>query len=71
MKWGVYAQDFCGVLSEEVVRRNFVLVYELLDEICDCGYAQQSSTESLKAAIHSEAVVLDVQPVKQPVNPKP
>ncbi|KAL8427946.1 hypothetical protein Efla_003460 [Eimeria flavescens] len=57
-------KDFCGVLSEEVVRRNFMLVYEVLDEICDCGYPQQSSTESLKAAIHSEAVVLDPQPLK-------
>ncbi|KAL8448188.1 hypothetical protein Emed_003935 [Eimeria media] len=56
--------DFCGVLSEEVVRRNFMLVYELLDEICDCGYPQQSSTESLKAAIHSEPVIVDIQPTK-------
>ncbi|KAL8271027.1 hypothetical protein Esti_005012 [Eimeria stiedai] len=55
-------KDFCGVLSEEVVRRNFMLVYELLDEICDCGYPQQSSTESLKAAIHSEPILVDTQP---------
>lgn len=26
-------QDYCGVLSEESIRKNFVLIYELLDEI--------------------------------------
>ncbi|XP_026192655.1 AP-4 complex subunit mu-like, partial [Cyclospora cayetanensis] len=59
-------KDFCGVLSEEVVRRNFVLIYELLDEVCDCGYPQQSATESLKSAIHSEAVLIEPQPPKTP-----
>ncbi len=26
-------KDYCGVLSEESIRTNFVLLYELLDEI--------------------------------------
>ncbi len=26
-------KDYCGVLSEESIRTNFVLIYELLDEI--------------------------------------
>ena len=30
-------KDYCGVLSEESMRVNFVLVYELLDEIIDFG----------------------------------
>ena len=38
-------RDYCGVLSEESIRKNFILVYELLDEIivrtchraCFCG----------------------------------
>ena len=25
-------QDYCGVLTEEAIRKNFVLIYELLDE---------------------------------------
>ena len=25
-------QDYCGVLSEDSLRKNFILVYELLDE---------------------------------------
>jgi len=26
-------RDYCGVLSEESIRKNFILIYELLDEI--------------------------------------
>ena len=35
-------KDYCGVLSEEAIRKNFILVYELLDEILDYGYPQVS-----------------------------
>lgn len=31
-------KDFCGILSEESIRKNFVLIYELLDETIDFGY---------------------------------
>ena len=31
-------KDFCGVLSEEAIRKNFVLIYEILDEILDFGH---------------------------------
>jgi AP-4 complex subunit mu-1 len=37
-------KDYCGVVSEESIRRNFILIYELLEEILDFGYAQSSST---------------------------
>jgi AP-4 complex subunit mu-1 len=30
-------KDYCGVLSEESIRLNFVLIYELLDEVLDFG----------------------------------
>lgn len=30
---GGIIRDYCGVLSEEAVRKNCVLVYELLDEV--------------------------------------
>lgn len=26
-------KDYCGVLSEESIRKNFILIYELLDEM--------------------------------------
>jgi AP-4 complex subunit mu-1 len=32
-------KDFCGVISEEGIRKNFVLVYEVIDEMIDYGYA--------------------------------
>ena len=30
--------DFCGGTDEELLRTNFVLIYELMDEIVDFGY---------------------------------
>eukprot|EP00243_Klebsormidium_subtile_P003398 TRINITY_DN16787_c0_g1_i1.p1 TRINITY_DN16787_c0_g1~~TRINITY_DN16787_c0_g1_i1.p1 ORF type:complete len:445 (-),score=122.88 TRINITY_DN16787_c0_g1_i1:208-1542(-) len=54
-------KDYCGILSEDSMRKNFVLVYELLDEIIDMGYAQSTSTESLKAYVFNEPIQLDVQ----------
>lgn len=56
-------KDYCGVLSEEGIRKNFILIYELLDEVIDYGYPQCSSTEQLKVHVHNEPVMLDV--VKQ------
>jgi AP-4 complex subunit mu-1 len=26
-------KDYCGILTEEAIRKNFVLIYEILDEI--------------------------------------
>jgi len=31
-------RDYCGVLSEESIRKNFVLIYEIIDEIIDYGH---------------------------------
>jgi AP-4 complex subunit mu-1 len=33
----MFSQDYCGVLSEDALRKNFILVYELLDEMIDYG----------------------------------
>eukprot|EP00929_Paragymnodinium_shiwhaense_P111855 TRINITY_DN80146_c0_g1_i1.p2 TRINITY_DN80146_c0_g1~~TRINITY_DN80146_c0_g1_i1.p2 ORF type:complete len:443 (+),score=86.20 TRINITY_DN80146_c0_g1_i1:149-1477(+) len=52
-------KDFCGVLNEESIRKNFVLVYELLDEMVDFGHPQTTNTEHLKSCIHNEAVVIE------------
>jgi AP-4 complex subunit mu-1 len=30
-------KDYCGILTEESIRVNFVLIYELLDEALDFG----------------------------------
>ncbi|KAL2892904.1 AP-4 complex subunit mu [Bienertia sinuspersici] len=52
-------KDYLGILSEESLRRNFVLVYELLDEVIDFGYVQTTSTEVLKSYIFNEPIVVD------------
>eukprot|EP00747_Dinoflagellata_sp_TGD_P071407 gnl/TRDRNA2_/TRDRNA2_157018_c0_seq1.p1 gnl/TRDRNA2_/TRDRNA2_157018_c0~~gnl/TRDRNA2_/TRDRNA2_157018_c0_seq1.p1 ORF type:complete len:442 (+),score=90.81 gnl/TRDRNA2_/TRDRNA2_157018_c0_seq1:80-1405(+) len=52
-------KDFCGVLNEESIRKNFVLIYELLDEMVDFGHPQTTNTEHLKSCIHNEAVVVE------------
>jgi len=37
-------KDFCGVLTEDAIRKNFILIYELLDEIVDFGHPQIMTT---------------------------
>lgn len=41
-------RDYCGVLNEESIRKNFVLIYELIDEIIDYGHPQLMTTELIK-----------------------
>eukprot|EP00511_Aplanochytrium_stocchinoi_P006807 CAMPEP_0204823402 /NCGR_PEP_ID=MMETSP1346-20131115/1442_1 /ASSEMBLY_ACC=CAM_ASM_000771 /TAXON_ID=215587 /ORGANISM="Aplanochytrium stocchinoi, Strain GSBS06" /LENGTH=365 /DNA_ID=CAMNT_0051950013 /DNA_START=384 /DNA_END=1478 /DNA_ORIENTATION=+ len=53
-------KDYCGVLSEEAIRKNFILIYELLDEVLDDGYPQLTSTESLKPFVHNDPVIVDM-----------
>ena len=55
-------KDYCGVLSEEAVRKNFILLYELLDEMMDFGYPQITSTEMLKESTQNEPIA--VTPIK-------
>jgi AP-1 complex subunit mu len=47
--------DYFKVLEEESIRDNFVLVYELLDEILDHGYPQITETKILKEYIKTES----------------
>lgn len=51
-------KDYCGVLTEESIRKNFILIYELLDEMMDFGYPQTTSTELLKSCVHNEAIAV-------------
>ncbi|KAK8625793.1 hypothetical protein V6N13_056951 [Hibiscus sabdariffa] len=57
-----------GVLSEDSFRKNFVLVYELLDEVIDFGYVQTTSTEVLKSYVFNEPIVVDAARL-QPLGP--
>ncbi|KAK1939631.1 putative clathrin coat assembly protein [Babesia divergens] len=60
-------KDFCGVLSEESLKRNFVLAYELLDEMLDFGYVQCTNASQLKQKVYNVAVVPKV--LARPSNP--
>lgn len=52
-------KDYLGVLNEDSLRKNFVLVYELLDEVIDFGYPQTMSTATLKAYIFNEPYAVE------------
>ena len=72
-------KDYCGVLTEESIRRNFILLYELLDEVLDFGYIQATSTETLKAFVLNEPSIKHptavqrrlIKGIKQHVNLNP
>lgn len=49
-------QSYFGKITEENVKNNFVLIYELLDEILDFGYPQNSDTGILKTYITQQGV---------------
>ncbi|MCQ2821620.1 MAG: AP-4 complex subunit mu [archaeon] len=51
-------KDHCGILSEESIRKNFVLIYEIIGEMFDFGYPQLSSTEQIKPFVFNEPVVM-------------
>jgi len=47
--------DFCGALEEENLRTNFVLIYELIDEMLDFGYPQTTDSEQMKHFVTATA----------------
>ena len=48
--------SYFGKFNDDAVKNNFVLIYELLDEILDFGYPQNSETDTLKLYITTEGV---------------
>ncbi|QDZ19033.1 mu subunit of clathrin adaptor [Chloropicon primus] len=57
-------KDYCGVLNEESIRQNFVLLYELLDEIVDYGVPQNTATDVLKRYILNRPILPEQLPMK-------
>ncbi|KAI9574213.1 Mu homology domain-containing protein [Boletus coccyginus] len=51
------AKSYFGKVDEESVKNNFVLIYELIDEINDFGYPQNSEIDTLKSYITTESVM--------------
>lgn len=53
-------------LEEESIRDNFVIVYELLDEVMDFGFPQTTDTRILQEYITQESHRLEVAPKPPP-----
>ncbi|KAK3597402.1 hypothetical protein CHS0354_040132 [Potamilus streckersoni] len=53
-------KDFCGMVNEDSIKANLLLIYELLDELLCFGYVQLASTEKLRPYIQSEPVLVNV-----------
>ncbi|KAJ3415311.1 hypothetical protein HDV05_005181 [Chytridiales sp. JEL 0842] len=52
-------RSYFGKFDEEAVKNNFTLIYELMDEICDFGFPQNTEPETLKLYITTEGVKSD------------
>lgn len=52
--------NYFGSLTQEKIRDNFVLIYELFDEILDYGYLQNTDSASLKQYIIQKLNIFSV-----------
>ncbi|KAI9361192.1 Mu homology domain-containing protein [Zopfochytrium polystomum] len=52
-------RSYFGKFDEEAVKNNFTLIYELMDEVCDFGFPQNTEAETLKLYITTESVKSD------------
>ena len=53
-------QSYFTKISEENIKNNFVLIYELLDEILDFGYPQNTEVGALKTFITQQGTVFTI-----------
>ncbi|XP_072036648.1 AP-2 complex subunit mu isoform X4 [Amphiura filiformis] len=56
MKVSDVMSSYFGKITEDNVKNNFVLIYELLDEILDYGYPQNTDTGILKTFITQQGI---------------
>lgn len=60
--------DYFRALEEESIRDNFVLIYELFDEIMDHGYPQTTETKILQEFIKTESYKLNQPSIQNQSN---
>ncbi|XP_065069275.1 AP-1 complex subunit mu-1-like [Rhopilema esculentum] len=58
--------DYFRELEEESIRDNFVLIYELMDELMDFGYPQSTETKILQEYITQQGQKLEAAPKPPP-----
>ena len=54
-------RDYCGVINEESIRKNFVLIYEIIDEVIDYGHPQLVATEHVRNYTVSDPVMIEAK----------
>ncbi|KAK5254907.1 clathrin associated protein complex medium subunit, partial [Exophiala xenobiotica] len=59
-------KQYFGKFDEEAVKNNFVLIYELLDEILDFGYPQNTDVDVLKMYITPDNISSAIRSVSAP-----
>merc|ERR1719272_2847239 len=59
-------RDYFNELEEESIKDNFVITYELLDEMMDNGYPQTTETKILREYIKTQSYQLSVEQVRPP-----
>lgn len=58
----LFKSYFGGEFSEQSIKGNFVLIYELLDETLDFGYPQ---VRSLMPDLHARGYLLPLHPLPE------
>lgn len=58
--------EYFKELEEESIRDNFVLIYELLDEVMDFGFPQTTDSKILQEFITQEGHKMEVAPRPPP-----
>lgn len=58
--------SYFGELNEEAIRDNFVIIYELLDELMDFGYPQATDEKILKEYITQEGSRAEILQAPKP-----
>ncbi|OAP57010.1 hypothetical protein AYL99_09122 [Fonsecaea erecta] len=65
-KFIALGKQYFGKFDEEAVKNNFVLIYELLDEILDFGYPQNTDIDVLKMYITPDNISSAIRSVSAP-----
>jgi len=63
--------SYFGELNEESIRDNFVIIYELLDELMDFGYPQSTDEKILKEVFISSLQCILRVDLPWPLTPPP
>eukprot|EP01080_Neovahlkampfia_damariscottae_P001956 gene1956-1464_t len=56
-------KDYTGDLTEDSLRKNFLLVYEILDEVFDFGQIQNTSSKDLKYYTFNEPIEIEKESI--------